>query len=72
MVPVPNTAFKTVLPKSIRLCRRSNGGKNEEIIKFGRQGLQKCFNLLKSEDELNSCHCCSTVIMSVLTIEINL
>jgi hypothetical protein len=45
MIPVQNTAFKTVLSKSNRLCRRSNGSKNEEIIKFGRQGLQKCFNL---------------------------
>ena len=45
MVPVPNKAFETVPRKSNRLCRRCNGGKNEEIVKFGRQGLQKCFNL---------------------------
>jgi hypothetical protein len=36
MVPVPNKALKTVPPKCNRLCRRSKGDKNEEIIMFGR------------------------------------
>jgi hypothetical protein len=49
MVPVTNKVFKTVPPKSNMLCRRSNGGKNEEIIMFGRQGLEKCFNVFKIE-----------------------